>query len=218
MPRYAPRSPAAARYPDHDHVQSRTFASLIDELDGVDDFLARRELAAVRAPVLLGSPGIASSLAARVARTADSERDAPLDLFGVLVERAQLDAENRGRFGEPFLAEARGAIDTLASSGDLPDHATLGLARAFVRAVMEAPERLCPIFPGEPGTGHALAALPGGVLINRFRTRCTSGSGRRRKRSRRRPPSRSQALRRPRRSPVHRRAHARARRPCDDPA
>ena len=133
----------------------------LDELDGVDDFLARRELAEERAPVLLGRPGIASKLAARIARTADSERNAPLDLFGVLVERAQLDAENRGRFGEPFLAEARGAIDTLAAGGGLPDHAALGLARAFVRAGLEAPECLFPIFAGEPGTGQALAALPG---------------------------------------------------------
>ncbi len=133
----------------------------LDELDGVDDFLDRRELAAQRAPVLLGRPGIASKLAARIARTGDSERNAPLDLFGVLVEQAQLDAENRGRFGEPFLTEARAAIDTLAASGDLPDHAALGLTRAFVRAGLEAPECLFPIFAGEPGTGQALAAFPG---------------------------------------------------------
>ena len=133
----------------------------LDELDGVDDFLARRELAEERAPVLLGRPGIASSLAARIARTADSERNVPLDLFGVLVERAQRDAENRRRFGEPFLAEARSAIDTLAASGDLPDHPALDLARAFVRAGLEAPECLFPIFAGEPATGQALAAFPG---------------------------------------------------------
>ena len=133
----------------------------LDELDGVEDYLARRELAAQRAPVLLGRSGIASSLAARIARTADSERNAPLDLFGVLVEQAQLDAENRGRFGKPFLAEARGAIDTLAADGHLPDRAALGLARAFVGAGLEAPECLFPIFAGEPGTDQALAALPG---------------------------------------------------------
>ena len=162
--------------------EAELLQACFDELDGVDDFLARRELATERAPALLGRrAGVASSLAARIARTADSERNAPLDLFGVMVEWAQLDAENRGRFGEPFLAEARGAIDTLAASGDLPDHAALGLARAFVRAVMEAPECLCPIFAGEPGTGQALAARPRGVLTNRFRTRCTSGNGRGRK-------------------------------------
>ena len=133
----------------------------LDELDGVDDFLDRRELAEEHAPVLLGRTGIASMLAARIARTADSERNAPLDLFGVLVERAQRDAENRRRFGEPFLAEARGAIDTLAARGDLPDHAALGLARAFIRAGLEAPQCLFPIFAGEPGTGQALAAFPG---------------------------------------------------------
>ena len=147
----------------------------LDELDGVDDFLARRELAAQRAPVLLGRPGIASRLAARIARTADSERNAPLDLFGVLVEQAQFDAENRGRFGEPFLAEARGAIDTLAADGDLPDHAALGLARAFVRAGLEAPECLFPIFAGEPGTGQALAAFPG--LLDREIDRLALHSG-----------------------------------------
>ena len=133
----------------------------LDDLDGVDDYLARRDLAEERAPVLLGRPGIASNLAARIARSADSEPNAPLDLFGVLAERAQHDAENRGRFGEPFLAEARGAIDALAAGGELPDHAALGLARAFFRAGLEAPECLFPIFAGEPGTGHALAALPG---------------------------------------------------------
>ena len=133
----------------------------LDELDGVDDFLARNELAEERAPVLLGRPGIASSLAARIARTSDTERNAPLDLFGVLVEQAQRDAENRGRFGEPFLAEARGAVDTLAAAGELPDHAALGMARAFIRADLEAPECLFPIFAGEPGTGQALAAFPG---------------------------------------------------------
>ena len=133
----------------------------LDELDGVDNFLDRRELAEEHAPVLLGRTGIASMLATRIARTADSERNAPLDLFGVLVERAQRDAENRRRFGEPFLAEARGAIDTLAARGDLPDHAALGLARAFIRAGLEAPQCLFPIFAGEPGTGQALAAFPG---------------------------------------------------------
>lgn len=161
--------------------EAELLQACIDKHDDVDDFLARRELAAERASVLFGMPGIASSLAARIARTADSERNAPLDLFGVMVEQAQLDAENRGRLGETFLVEARGAIDTLAASGDLPDHAALGLARAFVRAVIEAPECLCPIFAGEPGTGQALATLPRGDLTNRFRTRCTSGSGRGRK-------------------------------------
>ena len=75
----------------------------LDELDGVDDFLARTGLAEQHPPVLLGRPGIASSLAARIAQTADSERNAPLDLFGILVERAQRDAENRGRFGDPMM-------------------------------------------------------------------------------------------------------------------
>ncbi len=146
--------------PDTTMPEADLLQACLDELDGVDDFLARRELAEERAPVLLGRPGIASRLAARIAGTADSERNAPLDLFGVLVERAQRDAENRGRFGEPFLDEARGAIDTLAAGGDLPDHAALGLARAFVRAGLEAPECLFPIFAGEPGTGQALAAFP----------------------------------------------------------
>ena len=147
--------------PDTTMPEADLLQACLDELDGVDDFLDRRELAEKHAPVLLGRPGIASMLAARIARTADSERNAPLDLFGVLVERAQRDAENRRRFGEPFLAEARGAIDTLAARGDLPDHAALGLARAFIRAGLEAPQCLFPIFAGEPGTGQALAAFPG---------------------------------------------------------
>ena len=147
--------------PDTTMPEADLLQACLDELDGVDDFLDRRELAEEHAPVLLGRTGIASMLAARIARTADSERNAPLDLFGVLVERAQRDAENRRRFGEPFLAEARGAIDTLAAGGDLPDHAALGLARAFIRAGLEAPQCLFPIFAGEPGTGQALAAFPG---------------------------------------------------------
>ncbi|MCY4547973.1 MAG: hypothetical protein OXC28_06375, partial [Defluviicoccus sp.] len=147
-----------AAIPDTTMPEADLLQVCLDELDGVDDLLARRELAAERAPVLLGRPGIASRLATRIARTADAEGNAPLDLFGVLVEQAQLDAENRGRFGAPFLAEARGAIDTLAAGGDLPDEAALGLARAFVRAGLEAPECLFPIFAGEPGTGQALAA------------------------------------------------------------
>ena len=147
--------------PDTTMPEAYLLQACLDELDGVDDFLDRRELAEEHAPVLLGRTGIASMLAARIARTADSERNAPLDLFGVLVERAQRDAENRRRFGEPFLAEARGAIDTLAARGNLPDHAALGLARAFIRAGLEAPECLFPIFAGEPGTGQALAAFPG---------------------------------------------------------
>ena len=147
--------------PDTTMPKADLLQACLDKLDGVDDLLARRELAAQRAPVLLGRFGIASKLAARIARTPDSERNAPLDLFGVLVEQAQHDAENRGRFGEPFLAETRGAIDTLATAGDLPDHAALGLTRAFVRAGLEAPDCLFPIFAGEPGTGQALAAFPG---------------------------------------------------------
>ena len=150
-----------AAIPDTTMPEADLLQACLDELDGVDDFLARRELAAERAPVLLGRPDIASELAARLARTADVEGSAPLDLFGVLVEQAQLDAENRGRFGAPFLAEARGAIDTLADAGDLPDEAALGLARAFVRAGLEAPGCLFPIFAGEPDTGQALAAFPG---------------------------------------------------------
>ena len=152
---------SAVAIPDTTMPEADLLQACLDELDGVDDFLARSELAEQHAPVLLGRPGVASGLAALVARTEDSEPNAPLDLFGVLTERAQLDAENRGRFGEPFLAEARGAIDTLAAGGDLPDHAALGLARAFIRAGLEAPECLFPIFAGEPGTGQALAAFPG---------------------------------------------------------
>ena len=83
--------------PDTTMPEADLLQACLDELDGVDDFLDRRELAEERAPVLLGRPGIASGLAARIARTADSERNAPLDLFGVLVERAQRDAENRRR-------------------------------------------------------------------------------------------------------------------------
>ena len=156
FPAYSPVAIPDTTMPEADLLQA-----CLDELDGVDEFLARSELAEQHAPVLLGRPGVASSLATLIARTEDSEPNAPLDLFGVLAERAQLDAENRGRFGEPFLAEARGAIDTLAAGGDLPDHAALGLARAFVRAGLEAPECLFPIFAGEPGTGQALAAFPG---------------------------------------------------------
>ena len=152
---------SAAAIPDTTMPEADLLQACLDELDCLDDFLDRRELAEERAPVLLGRPGIASNLAARIARTDDPERNAPLDLFGVLAERAQRDAENRGRFGEPFLAEARGAIDTLAAGGDLPDHAALGLARAFFRAGLDAPECLFPIFAGEPGTGQALAAFPG---------------------------------------------------------
>ena len=155
---------SAAAIPDTTMPEADLLQACLDELDGVDDSLDRRELAEEHAPVLLGRPGIASSLAARIARTDDPERNAPLDLFAVLAERAQRDAENRGRFGEPFLAEARGAIDTLAAAGDLPDHAALGLARAFFRAGLEAPACLFPIFAGEPGTGQALAAFPG--LLN----------------------------------------------------
>ncbi|MDD9993496.1 MAG: hypothetical protein OXP75_17005 [Rhodospirillales bacterium] len=152
---------SAAAIPDTTMPEADLLQACLDELDAIDDFLARRELAAQHAPVLLGRPGIASSLAAYIARTADPDRNAPLDLFGVLVEQAQRDAENRGRFGEPFLAEARGAVDTLAAGGELQDVAALGLARAFVRAGLEAPECLFPIFAGEPGTGEALAAFPG---------------------------------------------------------
>lgn len=141
--------------------QADLLQACLDELDDIDDFLARKELADRHAPVLLGRPGIASGLAARIAQAADTEPNAPLDLFGVLAERAQLDAENRGPFGEPFLAEARGAIDALATGGELPDDAALGLARAFIRAGLEAPECLFPIFAGEPGTVRALAAFPG---------------------------------------------------------
>ena len=83
--------------PDTTMPEADLLQACLDELDGVDDFLDRRELAEKHAPVLLGRTGIASMLAARIARTADSERNAPLDLFGVLVERAQRDAEIASR-------------------------------------------------------------------------------------------------------------------------
>ena len=53
-------------------------------------------------------------------------------------ERAQLNAENRGRFGESFLAEARGTIDTLAAGGDLPNMA------AGARVVSPPPAGVAP--------------------------------------------------------------------------
>ncbi len=49
--------------------EAELLQACIHELDDVDDFLARRELASERAPVHFGMPGIASSLAARIART-----------------------------------------------------------------------------------------------------------------------------------------------------
>ena len=58
-----------AAIPDTTMPEADLLQACLDELDGVDDFLARRELAAERAPVLLGRPGIASGLAARIAQT-----------------------------------------------------------------------------------------------------------------------------------------------------
>ena len=60
----------------------------------------------------------------------------------------------------PFFAR-RAAPSTRSPPATSPDHAALGLAHAFVHAGLEAPACLFPIFAGEPGTGQALAALPG---------------------------------------------------------
>lgn len=121
---YRPTANPDATMPESDLLQV-----CLEELDVLEDFLTRRELAAERALVLLGTPGTASSFAARIARIADSERNAPHDLFGVLIEQAQLDADNRGRFGEPFFAEAHGAIDTLAASLAPTAHPSSSLRR-----------------------------------------------------------------------------------------
>ena len=51
----------------------------LDELDGVDEFLAPEELAARHAPVLLGRPGIASRPAARIARRGLGAERSPLE-------------------------------------------------------------------------------------------------------------------------------------------
>ena len=91
-------SPAAI--PDTTMPESDLLQAGLDDIDGVDDFLARRELAAERAPVLLGRPGIASGLAAPIARTADSERNVPLELLvavGTPVTRRPPHRSGRGR-------------------------------------------------------------------------------------------------------------------------
>ena len=113
----------------------------LGELDALDDFLAHRWLAVEHAPMLLSRSGIASQLATPIARTADSERNALLDLLGVLVEQAPLDAETRAALSH--------------STASRPSAAAKARASAIVIFVLFGMVRSLPFVSVAPGASRA---------------------------------------------------------------
>lgn len=118
-----------------DNAKVRAWLHELGNADGPD---AVRELARDFGPVLLATPGLALALV--VGGEAEAARR--LLLFQFLVDDARRDVENRGRLGEGFLAEARGAIEGMAMAGALDRDTAMALARAYAAAGLDAPECL----------------------------------------------------------------------------
>ena len=123
--------------PEHNLIQA-----CLDEFDHVADAGDDDEVPREYFPALLATPGIASELAADVARTADPDWRARLELFKSLLERARMDAEGRCRLGERFLREVFAALDALATGGGLAEHSVVRLAHAFTHVGIEVPQSL----------------------------------------------------------------------------
>ena len=87
------------------------------------------------ARALMEFPGAAAAMVS--ADGEDAERRTAL--FGVLLEQARMDAENGGRLGESFLAEAREAVLELNRAGGIDLERGTELLRAYVEAGLEAP-------------------------------------------------------------------------------
>ena len=117
----------------------------LDELGAAESSDAVQELARDFSPALLGTPGLALAL------VVGGEADAPrrLLLFHILVDDARRNLENRGRLGESFLSEARGAIEGLTMAGALDRDTAMALARAYAGAGLDAPESLTPFILGD---------------------------------------------------------------------
>ena len=117
----------------------------LDELRDAESPEEVMQLAKDFSPALLGTPGLALALV--VGGQSDAARR--LLLFGILVDDARRDRENRGRLGEGFLAEARGAVEGLAMAGALDRDTAMALARAYAGAGLDAPESLTAFILGD---------------------------------------------------------------------
>ena len=106
------------------------------------------EAAGQRRHVLMGLPGAAVELIAGARRAEEPERARWWELLGLTIGNAHKDAENTGRFGAPFLAEARREAEVLAGSGALDMDGALALAHAFARGGVDAPEALASFIAG----------------------------------------------------------------------
>ena len=110
-----------------------------------------------------------------MARTAGTDRGGPLELFEALIGLARMDTENRGRLGESFLTEAHGATGALAVDGGLDERSAHGLARAYARAEIEAPEALVSFLTAQLEALAASDRLPGDLDAEIDRLRREAG-------------------------------------------
>ena len=125
----------------------------LGDADGPDALLG---LARDRGPRLLRTPGVATAL------LSDGEIDESrrMILFGTLADRARIDAENGGRRGQAFLAEAENAIAALIGNGSLDVETGSSLVRAYATAELEVPEVLISFLVGGASTAIAADGFP----------------------------------------------------------
>ncbi len=160
---------------DERPVNAGPVRACLDELGRSNDPGAAMRVAADHGSALLGTPGAASELVAAVARTASTDRGGPLELFEALIGLARMDTENRGRLGESFLTEAHGATGALAVDGGLDERSAHGLARAYARAEIEAPEALVSFLTAQLEALAASDRLPGDLDAEIDRLRREAG-------------------------------------------
>lgn len=135
--------------------------------DGARAAVTRREAA------LLGEPRMAADLILRRGGAAHALPEHRMAALEMLVDLARMDAENRGRFGGPFLAAAESAVDELTGSDGLDPDAAMALGRAWVRGGVDAPEALASFFANRGPDDAGAAEFPE-ILEQIFDDLCAS--------------------------------------------
>ena len=112
------------------------------ELDASDGMRELWHAAKTRLTALLGTPGVPSALIAAMLDRTAADRRRHLELFEILIRRARLDVENRGRLGERFLKQAGTKIEAMIIGGLLDRDTAHDLALPYAQARVRPPEGL----------------------------------------------------------------------------
>ena len=112
------------------------------ELDASDGMRELWHAAKTRVTALLGTPGVPTALIAAMLDRTAADRHRRLELFEILIRRARLDVENRGRLGERFLKQAGTKIEAMIIGGLLDRDTAHDLALPYARARVPPPEGL----------------------------------------------------------------------------